>query len=185
VSPAFPGPPSGPPLGVGARTAWLASALRCTWRNQPVRTSWAMPAAHHPTRRAAWGPRIVAVRLRQHDLQTGVGVARVHADHRQLERTELVPEPDGQRSRLHADAHRVRCPAAHEGGDGVGFRRRHAFRQRPTFIVDHADRGRLLRNIEPHIALHRRLPLRLPRPSSQRGGITLSGVRGRARSRQA
>jgi hypothetical protein len=28
-----------------ARTAWLASALMWTWRNQPVRTNWAMPAA--------------------------------------------------------------------------------------------------------------------------------------------
>ena len=104
-------------------------------------------------------------------------MARVHADHRQVERTELVPEPDGQRPRLHADAYRVRCPSAHERGDGVGFPHRHALRQRPAFLVDHADRGRLLRNIEPHVALHRPLPLRLPRPSSQRGGITLSGVK--------
>ena len=28
-----------------ARTMWLLSALMCTWRNHPVRTSWAMPAA--------------------------------------------------------------------------------------------------------------------------------------------
>ena len=37
---------------------------------------------------------VVAVGLRQHHLQAGIGVARVHADHRQPERPELVPEPD-------------------------------------------------------------------------------------------
>src|SRR3954447_10391534 len=50
---------------------------------------------------------VVPIRLVRPHFERGVRMARIHADHGQAFCVELVPEPHGERSRLHPDPHQA------------------------------------------------------------------------------
>ena len=86
-------------------------------------------------------------------------MSRVEDDDRQALRGEGVPEPDGQRSGLHADLLELMRPAFEPMRDGLGAGCDLPLGQDRAAVIDDADRRLLLRDVQScenaHVILHR------------------------------
>src|SRR3954447_4387877 len=115
----------------------------------------AVPACAYDLRQTAG---IVAVGLVQLQGERRLGVPSVEADHGQAQLPQLVPVPSRQGTALQTDAHRLRRPRADSRGDRLRGGGALAFPDHLTAAVDDADRGLLLRDVQPDILFHASSP---------------------------
>ena len=110
-----------------------------------------VPTALHDPRQAHG---IVAVALIDLHRQRRLGVTGINADHRQAERSELMPKPSRSRAGLKANALRVCRLCLDKRGNRDGFRDYRAFTQNLAIVIDHADRRLFERHIQTNINFH-------------------------------
>src|SRR5829696_8453579 len=120
---------------------------------------------------------VVPIRLVRPHFERGVRMARIHADHGQAFCVELVPEPHGERSRLHPDPHQagsILCKPTENR-----LRTSRDLRLAPHFsaLVNETDCGRFLGHVERCILSHGISPF--PRRT---GRLTTRPVWGSCRS---
>src|SRR4051794_485138 len=130
------------------RTRWLSTLLTATSRYQPVRTICAKP-------RASLRSDLFSCRA------SAAFVPSVEADHGQVQLPQLVPVPSRQGTALQTDAHRLRRPRADGRGDRLRGGGALAFPDHLAAAVDNADRGLLLRDVQPDILFHTSSPQRV------------------------
>ena len=78
----------------------------------------------------------------------------VDAHDRQTDPLQLVPEPARHGAGLEADALGCGRALAEELGQGAGIGGSLALEHRPPILVEHADRGLFLRDVQTDILLH-------------------------------
>jgi hypothetical protein len=115
----------------------------------------AIPAGAHELSQAE---AIVLVRLVRLQGQRGRGLTSMQADHRYPRRSKTVPEPDRQRSGLHANTLGRRRSIMESQSDGLGCRGAATPSQLAALCVDDTDRRLLLRDIQPYILAHEASP---------------------------